>query len=181
MLIEREASCLLVVDIQERLVPAIHEGERVVDETAWLMRVAGELGVPILLSEQYPKGLGPTVEPLRQLAAPGDIVEKVHFSCAEAPECRRRLDDLDRPQVVIAGIEAHVCVLQTALGLAAAGRIVHVVDGAVSSRRPRDKELGLERMRAGGVQVVSREMVAFEWLGRAGTDTFRRISKQYLR
>lgn len=181
MLIEREKSCLLVVDIQERLVPAIHEGERVVENTAWLMRIASELGVPTLVSEQYPRGLGATVESLRQLAQDDSVVEKIHFSCAEAPECRGRLDALGRAQVIVTGIEAHVCVLQTAIGLAQGGYDVFVVADAVSSRRPEDAALALERLRAVGVAVVCREMVAFEWLHQAGTEIFRTISKQYLR
>lgn len=181
MLIEREKSCLLVVDIQQRLVPAIHEGERVVENTAWLMRIAAELAVPTLVSEQYPRGLGPTVETLLQLAAEGTIVEKIHFSCADAPECRQRIDALGRPQVIVTGIEAHVCVLQTALGLSGAGYSVFVVADAISSRRPADAELALARLRSGGVHIVSREMVAFEWLHQAGTDVFRTLSKQYLR
>jgi nicotinamidase-related amidase len=181
MLIQRERSSLLVIDIQERLLPAIHEGERVIENTAWLLRIAGELGVPVVLSEQYPRGLGHTVPSLLELVEEDAVVEKVHFSCAASPECRARLDALGRDQVVITGMEAHVCVLQTALGLAAAGREVYVVADAVSSRRPADAELGLARMRHGGVQVVSREMVAFEWLHQAGTDTFRDISRRFLR
>lgn len=181
MLIDNAESCLLVVDIQERLVPAIHEGDRVVDNAAWLMEIARELGVPTLVSEQYPRGLGPTVERLRDLAPEDGVVEKVHFSCAAAPECRRRLDGLRRRQVVITGIEAHVCVLQTAVGLAEADWSVFVVADAVSSRRAADAELGLARMRASGVEIVCREMVAFEWLHQAGTDQFREISKRFLR
>lgn len=181
MLIERAKSCLLVVDIQERLLPAIHEGERVVEHTAWLMQIARELDIPLLVSEQYPRGLGHTVAELADLIPEGAIVEKIHFSCAASPECQERLEEIDQDQVVITGMEAHVCVLQTALGLVANGRQVFVVADAVSSRRPEDAQLGLERMRAAGVQVVSREMVVFEWLHRAGTEEFRTISRGFLR
>lgn len=181
MLIECAESCLLVVDIQERLLPAIHEGERVIENTAWLMQIAQELEVPLLVSEQYPKGLGHTVPALQSLTPQGALVEKIHFSCAASPACRERLDALDRKQVVVTGVEAHVCVLQTALGLVSAGQEVFVVADAVSSRRPADATLGLERMRAAGVQIVSREMVAFEWLHRAGTEQFREISRRFLR
>ena len=181
MLIELAKSCLLVVDIQERLLPAIHEGERVIENTAWLMQIAQELEVPVLVSEQYPKGLGHTVPALQELAPEGALVEKIHFSCAASPACQKRLDAIDREQVVVTGVEAHVCVLQTAIGLAALGWQVFVVADAVSSRRVRDVELGLERMGAAGVHIVSREMVAFEWLHRAGTDQFRDISRRFLR
>ncbi|MEE8522645.1 MAG: hydrolase [Thermoanaerobaculia bacterium] len=181
MLIDAEKSCLLVVDVQERLLPAIHESDRVVRNIGWLMQIAGELGVPILMSEQYPRGLGHTVAELRDLVPAEEIVEKIHFSCAASPECRRRLDVIGRQQIVVTGIEAHVCVLQTALGLLEDGFEVYAVADAVSSRRAAAAELAVERLRRDGVRVVGREMVAFEWLHQAGTDRFRDISKRFLR
>lgn len=181
MLIDVATSCLWVVDVQERLVPAIHEGARVVENTAWLMDIANQLDVPVVVSEQYPKGLGHTVEELARRAPAGSTVEKMHFSCAASPACRERLESLGRSQVVLTGIEAHVCVLQTALGLVSQGNEVYVVADAVSSRRREDAALALERMGREGVRIVSREMVAFEWLHMAGTDTFRNISKNFLR
>lgn len=181
MLIDAEKSLLLVVDVQERLVPAIHEGERVVHNIGWLMQIAAELGVPTLMTEQYPRGLGPTVAELRELVPAEDVVEKIHFSCAASPECRRRLDEVSCEQIVLTGIEAHVCVLQTALGLVRDGFEVYVVAEATSSRRAADAELAFERLRHDGVRVVGREMVAFEWLHQAGTDQFRDISKRFLR
>jgi nicotinamidase-related amidase len=181
MLIDAEKSCLLVVDVQERLIPAIHDGERVIHNIGWLMRIAAELEVPVLMSEQYPRGLGHTVAELRELVDGEEIVEKIHFSCAAAPECRRRLDVLGREQVVVTGVEAHVCVLQTALGLLRDGFEVYVVADATSSRRAADAELALERLRHDGVRVVGREMVAFEWLHQAGTDRFRDVSQRFLR
>lgn len=181
MLMDATRSCLLVVDVQERLLPAIHQGARVVENTAWLMDIAAELEVPVVVSEQYPKGLGHTVETLAKRATPGSTVEKMHFSCAASPACREKLDALDRPQIIITGIEAHVCVLQTALGLMSQGKEVYVVADAVSSRKEEDMALALTRMRREGVRNVSREMVAFEWLHEAGTDTFRSISKNFLR
>lgn len=181
MLMEKARSCLLVVDIQERLLPAIHQAERVIETTGWLMDIARQLQVPIVLSEQYPRGLGPTTAALRQRVPPESVVEKLHFSCAAAPECRQHLSDLEVSQVVIAGMEAHVCVLQSAIGLGAQGYEVFVVADAISSRRAADAELGIERMRSAGVHIVNREMVAFEWLHQAGTDIFRDISKRFLR
>lgn len=181
MLMDVAKSCLLVVDIQERLVPAIHEGSRVVDNTGWLMDIAGHLDVPVLVSEQYPRGLGHTVASLAERGTDGGVVEKIHFSCAASPECTERLDALDRSQIIVTGIEAHVCVLQSALGLLAQGKEVFVVADAVSSRKASDAELALTRMGREGVRIVSREMVAFEWLHQAGTETFKLISKNYLR
>lgn len=181
MLMRAETSCLLVVDFQERLMPAIHDAERVMANGAWLIQIAQRLTVPVLVSEQYPQGLGHTVAPIRNLLPTEAFMEKVHFSCAADRDCMRRIDALEREQIVVIGAEAHVCVLQTALGLRATGKQVYLVADAVSSRSPRDVELALARMRAEGVRIVSREMVAFEWLHQSATDTFRAISREFLR
>ncbi len=180
MLIERDKSVLLVVDIQERLLPHIHEGQAVLDNAVWLVQVAQRLGVPVMLSEQYPKGIGPTVAVLQGLTSPECIGEKLHFSCVAA-KCLERLPGADRPQVVVAGTESHVCVLQTVLDLRGQGKEVFVVADAIGSRKPSDKELALARMRSHGIHIVSREMVAFEWLKQAGTDEFRAISREFLK
>ncbi|HRD66968.1 MAG TPA: hydrolase [Candidatus Competibacter sp.] len=181
MLMRAETSCLLVVDFQERLMPAIHQADQVVANSAWLIRIAQRLNVPVLASEQYPKGLGQTVTAIRELLPAGAFVEKTHFSCAAELECMRQIDLLGRDQVVLVGTEAHVCVLQTALDLKMAGKEIYLVADCISSRSPHDAELALERMRAEGVRIVSREMVAFEWLHRADTDRFREISRDFLR
>ncbi len=180
MLMNRDQSVLLVVDIQERLLPHIHEGQAVLDNALWLVKVAQRLGVPVMLSEQYPKGIGHTVAVLRGLTLPENIAEKLHFSCVAA-NCLGGLPGSERPQVVVAGTESHVCVLQTVLDLKKAGKEVFVVADAVGSRKPSDKELALARMRGQGVQIVSREMVAFEWLKQAGSDEFREISREFLK
>lgn len=179
-LVRADASMLLVVDVQSRLVPAIHEGAGVVDRIIWLVRLAQAIGVPVAATEQYPQGLGPTVPSLAALLPPAATGTKVHFSCAAAG-CLPSLPGADRPQVVLAGIEAHVCVLQTAFGLLEQGREVFVVADAVGSRDPAHRALALERMARRGVGVVAGEMVGFEWLGRAGTERFREISREFLR
>lgn len=171
---------LLVVDVQGRLVPAIHEGGAVVERILWLVRLAQALDVPVAATEQYPQGLGRTLPALASLLPPGSIGEKVHFSCAAAG-CLPSLPGAGRAQVVIAGVEAHVCVLQTALGLAAQGREVFVVADAVGSRDPAHRALALERMGRRGIGIVVGEMVGFEWLQRAGTERFRAISREFLR
>ena len=179
-LLRADTSMLLVVDVQARLVPAIHDATAVVERIVWLVRLAQALGVPVAATEQYPQGLGPTVPALTALLPPGSIGEKVHFSCAAAG-CLPTLPGAGRPQVVLAGTEAHVCVLQTAFGLAAAGREVFVVADAVGSRDPGSCTLALERMARRGIGVVSCEMVGFEWLERAATERFREISREFLR
>jgi isochorismate hydrolase len=180
MLIDARRSQLLVVDLQEKLVPAIHDRERVVANVVWLVRVAQRMGVPVAAVEQYAKGLGPTLQRVRDLLPEAAIGQKNRFS-AVGSECLARLPGADRAQTVVAGIEAHVCLLQTALELLEAGREVYVVGDAVGSRRETDRELALARLRQEGARVVSREMVAFEWLGAGGTPLFREINREFFR
>ena len=177
MLIEAGRSVLLVIDVQERLLPAMAEPRSVVDHCTLLAKAAARLEVPALLSEQYPKGLGPTVPDLAALVPAASIHPKLHFSCAADPGLSRRLSEIGRPQIVIAGIETHVCVLQTALGFHARGFHCFVVADATSSRTEANKSAGLARLRADGVEVVTAEMVVFEWLGQAGTPAFRDLAR----
>lgn len=180
MLMQAKDSTLLVIDLQERLLPAIDGGDAVVEQAIWLVRLAQRLQVPVLASEQYPKGLGFTEPSLHELLPGEGLREKIHFS-ATAGAGLFDLPGGERRQFVVCGAETHVCVLQTVLGLLAAGRQVFVVDEAVGSRRPRDKELGLARMERAGAMIVSREMVAFEWLEQAGTELFREVSRSFIR
>jgi nicotinamidase-related amidase len=180
MLLNRDDSTLLVVDVQERLLPHIHDWQRLLDNVIWLVRVAQRIGVPVAATEQYPKGLGHTHPELRRLLPDAALAEKVHFSCVAA-RCLPGLPGAGAQQVVVAGIESHVCVLQTVLELRGQDKDVFVVADAVSSRDPANRELALARMHDHGAQVVSREMVAFEWLRQAGTDLFREVSATFLR
>ncbi|HPT51394.1 MAG TPA: hydrolase [Accumulibacter sp.] len=180
MLMRIDHSVLLLVDLQERLQPAIHDAEQVLDASLWLTRVAQRLGVPVICTEQYPRGLGPTLPALRERLPDGCLLEKIHFS-ALADGALFKMAGGERRQFIVAGTEAHVCVQQTVLDLLAAGRQVFVVDEAVGSRRPSDKALALERMRRHGADVVSREMVVFEWLRQAGSALFREISREFIR
>ncbi len=181
MLIHRDKSCLLVVDIQDKLVPAIHNKELLIENSKWLIGVANVLNVPVLTSEQYPQGLGGTVAELKAMVPADSIMEKTFFSCMSEPSCNKMINDRRPDQVVIIGMEAHVCVLQTAIQLKQQAREVYVVADCVSSRNPDDKAYALERMRANGIHIVTREMVAFEWMQKSGTEAFKRISKEFLR
>lgn len=180
MLMNAHDSALLVVDVQERLLPHIDDWQRVLDNVRWLLGVARKVGVPAMASEQYPKGIGRTHADVAALLPPDATVEKLHFSCVAA-RCLAPLPAYTRRQIVVCGIESHVCVLQTVLDLRQHGKEVFVVDEAVGSRRPSDKALALERMRGAGAVVVSREMVAFEWLHEAGTSLFKEISRDFLK
>ena len=180
MLMDAKRSALLVVDLQERLLPAIDDWQRVLDAAIWLIGVARKLDVPVMASEQYPKGLGPTHGDVLAALPAGCVAEKIHFSCLP-DACLTPLAGSDRPQVVVCGTEAHVCVLQTVIDLKAAGKEVFVVADAIGSRTAQNKALAIERMRQHGIEIVSNEMVAFEWLRAAGTPLFREISREFLR
>jgi len=180
MRIRAQTSCLLIIDIQERLFPAIDQHAELAAHALWLQQVAQRIGVPVLLTEQYSKGLGPTIASLRAEHAPEAIVEKLHFSAVSEGELLQR-PGAERQQFIVCGSEAHVCVLQTVLDLLEQGRTVFVVAEAVGSRQPSDKLLALQRMQQAGAVIVSREMVAFEWLGQAGSELFRSISREFIR
>lgn len=169
-------AALIVIDVQERLLPAMAGGEVVVTSIVRLLKGAALLDVPVLASEQYRKGLGPMVAPLAALLPDRARIEKIAFSCADEPRFVAPLEALGRNQVVLAGIEAHVCVLQTALDLKETGYHVFVVADAVASRVPSSRDAALARLARAGIHVVTTEMVLFEWLGRAGTDQFKQIS-----
>jgi nicotinamidase-related amidase len=177
MLMRANASALLVVDVQARLAAAVNGADRVIGRVRLLLAAAGRLGVPIVVSEQYPQGLGHTDERLGPLPRQAAVIAKTSFSCAGEPRLKATLDALGRSQIVLCGMEAHVCVLQTALDLREAGFDVFVVADAVGSRTEASRSLGLERLRDRGVDVVDSEMVLFEWLERAGTDAFRELSR----
>ncbi|MCF8151582.1 MAG: isochorismatase family protein [Burkholderiaceae bacterium] len=180
MLIDASNSALLVVDIQGKLVPAVSGWQALLDHVIWLIRVARRLEIPVLACEQYPQGLGPTHPAVAAELPAGCVASKLHFS-AVAGACH----GLDQPgghaQYVVCGMETHVCVLQTVMELLATGKQVFVVEEGVGSRRDSDKALALARMRDAGAGIVSREMVAFEWLRRADSEVFREVSKNFLR
>jgi nicotinamidase-related amidase len=172
--IARESSGLLLIDLQARLMPAIADSETVLLNAGRLLKAARLLDVPVMLTEQNPNGLGPTVPAL--LAEAGNeikILAKQSFDACRAPGFFEQLPG--RAETVVAGCEAHVCVLQTALGLLAAGKRVHVVRDAVGSRRSESKAAALERLASHGAEIVTTEMVLFEWLGTAGHPRFREI------
>ncbi|MBK8907033.1 MAG: hydrolase [Rhodospirillales bacterium] len=175
MLINSDESCLLIVDIQSRLLPVMADPDAVVGNTRLLMRAAGRLGVPVLASEQYPRGIGHTVSPVAELLPDNSVVEKMHFSCLREDFFADRLEALGRRQAVVAGIEAHVCVLQTADDLVSAGYDVFVVADATSSRTHANHQAALARLEAAGAHLVTTEMVVFEWMAKAGTPEFREL------
>ena len=173
--IDRDEAVLLVVDIQERLAVAMAERERVVANAGHLIAAAKLLGVPVLVTEQYPKGLGPTVPELRAALDPAVPVEKITFDCCGEPSFAPALEQTGRSTVIVCGMEAHICVLQTVLGLLATGMIVHVAADAVCSRNPENARTALELQRDAGAVITCTETVLFQLLGRAGTPEFKAI------
>lgn len=180
MLIDASRSHLIVVDMQERLVPAIRDGDRVVSRIGILLECAKRLGIPVTVTEQYPKGLGPTVTPLQEgLCDTARTLSKMSFSAARDEVIAARSAEIKsqgRDQLVICGAEAHVCVLQTALGFRASGYDVAVVADAVSSRATESISAACARLLHADCHWITTEMAVFEWLAEAGTDDFRALS-----
>ena len=180
MIIDAPRSVLLVIDMQDKVLPPIADHERVTAACEWLVRAAQRIGVPVAVTEQCAKTLGHTAAPIKTLLPPGAVGSKSHFS-AVAAQCLPGLPGADRAQAVLVGVEAHVAVLQTALELMEEGKEVYVVADAVGSRRDADRDLALARLRQEGVRIVSREMVVCEWLGDAGSPLWKEISRDFLR
>lgn len=180
MVLDPRRSLLILVDAQERLIPAMAEPERVVANAAILLAAAERLGIPILVTEQYPKGLGPTVPAIAErLPASAVVMPKTAFSAAAEESIAAHLDKRrteGRDQAVVCGVEAHVCVLQTALHLKGQGWPVTVVGDAVSSRSPHSVAVAEARLLQAGCVVATTEMALFEWMQRAGTDSFKALS-----
>lgn len=173
-LMNRADSALVVIDVQERLLPAIAGGRRVLWNITRLVRGAKLLGIPVVGTEQYPKGLGPTVPELASLLPP--LPTKLMFSCRECFQVLEPLRVEGRHKLVVAGIEAHVCVLQSVLDLLAEGWRVYIPVDAVGSRFAVDYEMALRRMESAGAVLTTTEAILFEWCELAGTPEFKEIS-----
>ncbi len=175
--LDRERSALLVVDCQARLMPAIQGADLLVDRARLVLQAAEILEIPTLVTEQHPKGLGRTVAAVTAALPSGHgLVEKQHFSACDEPACRDWLSATGRDQLILLGAEAHVCVLQTALGLLERrfGQVWLIAD-AIGSRAAEDKSLALARAREAGMTAVTSEMVCFEWLRTARAPAFKSI------
>jgi nicotinamidase-related amidase len=177
MRIQQEKGIGLAIDIQDRLLPHIHQHEAMLERIGILLKGLQILGIPVLITEQYPKGLGPTNEAVRQKLKPFNPIEKMAFSCCGEDRFMRAVEEAGKRVVIICGIETHVCVLQTALDLIQEGYMPVIISDCVSSRRPLDKETALERMRQEGAIISTSESILFELVNVAGTDTFKQISK----
>lgn len=168
-----DRSVLLVIDFQGRLMPSIHDGAAAMANARRLIDAAGILSVPVIYTEQNPEGLGGTAPEL--LTDGATLFRKMNFDAVREPGFLELLPA--GREIVVVGCEAHVCVMQTALGLIEAGRRVWLVQDAVGSRRPESKDVAIARLRGAGAAIVTAEMVAFEWLGDARHPRFRDVLK----
>jgi len=179
MQVEREGAVLVVVDVQDILMKQMKQeiGKNVIRNIRTLLTFAKEMAIPILVTEQYPKGLGRTVPEIRMELGSIFPIEKVSFSCCGVETFNEKLNRLKRKQVILTGIETHVCVLQTAGHLLQKGFEVHAVADAICSRRKLDWEIGLRWMEKRGAMISTTEIIAFQLLKEAGTEEFRGLSK----
>ena len=177
MINDQRLSQVVFIDIQEKLVDVMIKNEikKVIDASTILIEAAKILEVPCLYTEQYPKGLGPTVKELKSLL-PHPPIEKKAFSCLDAPNFKSHLVK-SRPQIILCGLETHICILQTALALKASGKEVFVVEDATVSRTNLNHQNAIHRLRSEGVVITNVESVIFEWLRLAQGDHFKAITK----
>jgi nicotinamidase-related amidase len=176
--LDRNSSVLVVIDVQEKLCKAMDSAilSKLTGNIAILLETAETLTIPVLVTEQYPRGLGETLPELRE-RLPAPALEKMSFSCCGDQAFLARLTSLQRPQIIITGMETHVCVLQTVLELLGKGYQVHVVGDAVMSRKKENWKTGLATAAAAGAVITSAEAALFQLLRVAGTEEFKRLSK----
>ncbi|MGP5308852.1 isochorismatase family protein [Vreelandella alkaliphila] len=181
MRLHQAQSLLLIVDFQAGLLPVIDGGQSAIEEATWLAGVANAVKVPVWLTEQYPERLGGTAPALLNALGDHRIWQKHHFSAMEETAFAEALAEQGRKQVIICGTEAHICVLQSALGLLEAGYQVFWLSEATASRRSDEARLARERACANGAVAVTADMVAYEWLYRCDTPLFKDVHQRFLK
>lgn len=177
MRINTNESAILVIDYQERLIPAIYDGEKVVEKTVMLLEGAKILGLPIVTLRQYPKGLGDLVPEIKTAVEGNEPIDKLSFSACGEPAVMARLSGFNLKNIIVCGVEAHVCVLQTVVDLIASGFHPVLVCDCIGSRCQSDKEVAVSRMIHDGATITTAEATLFELLEKAGTPEFKAISK----
>lgn len=176
-LFDKNEVVAVCLDMQSSMINSIHKGDFMKDRAIRFFKSMRVLNVPILVTQQYTRGLGDTDADIKEAIGEFEYIDKTSFSCMGEPTFIEALEKTGRKKVVIAGMEAHICVLQTAMDLIDAGYEVYVLVDACSSRNKLDKKIGLERMRAEGIKIATYESVVFEMLQKAGSDEFKQISK----
>jgi nicotinamidase-related amidase len=176
--LEKSEVVLVIVDIQDRLAAVMDERKKVVDNCLHLIELTKLLDIPVILNEQYPKGLGPTVSEIKEALQPYEPLEKLTFSCCKGSLFMDRLAATGRKKIILTGMETHVCVVQTCVGLLDAGYTVHTVSDAICSRTRESFQTAIEFMRDAGAVITCTETVLFQLLEKAGTEEFKIISKR---
>ncbi len=177
-ILAKDDAVLVIVDIQERLAAVMAQRQKVLDNCRHLIEAAKLLSIPIVLNEQYPKGLGPTVPEIREALPAYAPHEKITFSCCRDGSFSGKFAELKRKKVILVGMEAHVCVLQTCIDLLRQGLQVHMVQDSTCSRTEENFRIGIECMRDAGAVITCTETVLFQLLERGGTEEFKAISKR---
>jgi nicotinamidase-related amidase len=177
MRILHEDSAAVIIDIQERLLPHMYDGEKMLRNCEKLIEGLKILSVPITVTQQYTKGLGPTQPSIVEKFSDFSFIEKTTFSCCEEPAFMENISLSGKKYVIICGIEAHVCVLQTCIDLIDGGFVPVIVADCISSRKPEDKLTAIERMRQEGARITTLESILFELTRRAGSEIFKSISR----
>lgn len=176
--VDRNNAALLIIDIQERLAGVMEQKDRVVRNVLHLVELAKMQNIPIVLTEQYPKGLGRTLPEITSALPAHALVEKVSFNCCGEQSFNEQVRRHGRKKIIVTGMETHICVLQTSIGLLSGGYHVHLAGDAVCSRTEENRRSGLEYVRDAGGVVTNTETVLFQLLGEAGTPEFKTISNR---
>jgi nicotinamidase-related amidase len=176
MRILKEESVAVIVDIQEKLLPHIHDGDIILRNCLRLIEGMKILDIPMIVTQQYTQGLGPTVQPIVKMFPDFSYVEKISFSCCEEPFFNIGIQSSGKDDIILCGIESHVCILQTCIDLLADGKRPVVVEDCTSSRNPLDKKIAIGRMRQEGARIATLESILFELTRTAGNEIFKRIS-----
>lgn len=177
MRILKDETIAIIVDVQERLFPVVYNNSELAEKIVTLIQGLKALEVPIILTEQYKKGLGETIEPIKALLPEAVYTEKIAFSCCDEPNFVAEIEKHSSKYVLLVGIEAHICLLQTAIDLKSKGYQPVVIEDCVASRDPENKRVAITRLIQEGVLISSMESILFELCRRAGSDTFKTISK----
>lgn len=174
--LDRDNVALVIIDIQEKLAVVMKEKDKVIRNCLHLIELSRLLNIPIILTEQYPKGLGTTVQEIRNALSEYKPIEKISFSCCDEPSFLNEIKKMNKKTLILTGMETHVCVLQTCIGLLSNGYNVHVVKDAICSRTKDNWETGIEFMRDAGAVITCTETVLFQLLKFAGTQEFKTIA-----
>lgn len=172
-----ENTMALIVDFQEKLMPVMADQEALEKRTDILIRGLKTLDIPMLLTQQYTRGIGMTIPSVREAVGTDEYFDKITFSCFEDAAVHDKIEELGRGNVIVFGIEAHICVLQTCIDLKAAGYTPVLVTDCISSRNPADKDIALLRAQAEGILLTTSEAVLFELTRKAGSPVFKEISR----